>query len=262
MNIDLESHCEVDMMAHAIDTPAPSTIILISGDRDFVYAVSILSLRRYRVVLLAPRAAHSSLKAQANVVYSWPEDFLPDLPPSTDPEIGTASSMCPGFMRGSPPTSDDFWRTQGRCVTPTVSVSNDPLSEASTLDREWGGGDFGNQSRKTESVQASVSNEGNSEQLTFHLSKPEEGLLSSVKNVYARSFCLMLLQYADTQISLYQAPTTEGVISPNAERPSVAEKKDVTATGPATWVCATHSPSEGLWLTMTVVGVRRSASQR
>ncbi|TBU32228.1 NYN domain-containing protein [Dichomitus squalens] len=72
----------VDMMAYAIDNPAPATIILISGDRDFVYAVSILALRQYRVVLLAPRVAYSNLRAQANVVYNWPEDFFPELPPS------------------------------------------------------------------------------------------------------------------------------------------------------------------------------------
>ncbi|KAI1786187.1 limkain-b1-type NYN domain-containing protein, partial [Ganoderma leucocontextum] len=62
----------VDMMAHAVDNPAPTTIVLISGDRDFVYAVSILSLRQYRVILLAPRAAYSGLKAQGSAVYRWP----------------------------------------------------------------------------------------------------------------------------------------------------------------------------------------------
>ncbi|KAH9853992.1 NYN domain-containing protein [Lenzites betulinus] len=70
----------VDMMAHAIDNPPPATIILISGDRDFVYAVSILSLRQYKIILLAPRNAHSGLKGQADAVYNWPDDFLPELP--------------------------------------------------------------------------------------------------------------------------------------------------------------------------------------
>ncbi|KAI0665045.1 NYN domain-containing protein [Cubamyces menziesii] len=66
----------VDMMAHAIDNPAPSTIVLITGDRDFVYAVSILSLRNHKVVLIAPRHSHDGLKAQADSVYDWPDDFL------------------------------------------------------------------------------------------------------------------------------------------------------------------------------------------
>ena len=63
-------------MAHAIDNPAPSTIVLITGDRDFVYAVSILSLRNHKVVLIAPRNSHDGLKAQADSVYDWPDDFL------------------------------------------------------------------------------------------------------------------------------------------------------------------------------------------
>ncbi|KAI0948335.1 hypothetical protein AcW1_005575 [Taiwanofungus camphoratus] len=69
----------VDMMAYAIDTPAPATIVLISGDRDFAYAVSVLSLRRYRVILIAPSVAHDGLKGRADVVYHWPNDVLPKM---------------------------------------------------------------------------------------------------------------------------------------------------------------------------------------
>ncbi|KIM80866.1 hypothetical protein PILCRDRAFT_9291 [Piloderma croceum F 1598] len=61
----------VDVMAHAIDHPAPGTIILISGDRDFVYAVSTLRLRRYQVVVIASSQIHISLHRQASLVYAW-----------------------------------------------------------------------------------------------------------------------------------------------------------------------------------------------
>lgn len=61
----------VDMLTYAIDNPAPATVVLISGDRDFVYAVSVLRLRRYRVVVVAPNSAHTSLKSQASVVLDW-----------------------------------------------------------------------------------------------------------------------------------------------------------------------------------------------
>ncbi|KAH9946317.1 NYN domain-containing protein [Epithele typhae] len=70
----------VDMMAYAIDTPAPTTIFLITGDRDFVYAVSVLALRQYRIVLLAPRSTPGCLKSQAEFVYNWPHDVLPEVP--------------------------------------------------------------------------------------------------------------------------------------------------------------------------------------
>ncbi|TBU50101.1 NYN domain-containing protein [Dichomitus squalens] len=66
----------VDMLTYAIDNPAPATIVLISGDRDFVYAVSVLRLRRYRVVLVAPNCAHASLKSQASAVLNWETDIM------------------------------------------------------------------------------------------------------------------------------------------------------------------------------------------
>lgn len=64
------------MLTYAIDNPAPATIVLISGDRDFVYAVSVLRLRRYRVVLVAPHCAHASLKSQASAVLNWETDIM------------------------------------------------------------------------------------------------------------------------------------------------------------------------------------------
>ncbi|TFK42910.1 NYN domain-containing protein [Crucibulum laeve] len=66
----------VDMLAHAIDNPAPSTIILISGDRDFAYAISVLRMRRYRVVLVTLPNAHASLISQASVCLDWNSDIL------------------------------------------------------------------------------------------------------------------------------------------------------------------------------------------
>ncbi|CCM02865.1 uncharacterized protein FIBRA_04977 [Fibroporia radiculosa] len=74
--LDRSFHCPVDMLTYAIDTPAPATILLISGDRDFVYAVSVLRLRKYNVVLVAPNSSHSSLRVQASVVLDWDSDVL------------------------------------------------------------------------------------------------------------------------------------------------------------------------------------------
>ncbi|KAL6309093.1 NYN domain-containing protein [Sparassis latifolia] len=66
----------VDMLTYAIDTPAPATLVLITGDRDFVYAVSVLRLRKYRVVLVAPNTTHTSLRSQASEVLDWDGDVL------------------------------------------------------------------------------------------------------------------------------------------------------------------------------------------
>ena len=64
------------MLTYAIDTPAPATIILISGDRDFVYAVSVLRFRRYHVVVIAPGSAHATLKSRASEILDWDHDVL------------------------------------------------------------------------------------------------------------------------------------------------------------------------------------------
>jgi hypothetical protein len=68
----------VDMLAFCLDHPAPATIILASGDRDFAYAMSVLRHRQYRMVLVAPAqpTAHVTLRAQASLVLDWTNDVL------------------------------------------------------------------------------------------------------------------------------------------------------------------------------------------
>ncbi|KAF8803941.1 DUF537-domain-containing protein [Phlegmacium glaucopus] len=66
----------VDMLAHAIDNPAPSTIVLISCDRIFAYALSILRLRCYRIILITLSNAHPSLRAQASLCFDWLSDVV------------------------------------------------------------------------------------------------------------------------------------------------------------------------------------------
>lgn len=85
-------------MAFAGDTPAPATIVVITGDGDFIYAISTLRLRRYRIILLAPQNSKPALKSQATAFYAWPQDVLsgelpvPGLPPpptSSRPSISS-----------------------------------------------------------------------------------------------------------------------------------------------------------------------------
>ncbi|KAF9560211.1 hypothetical protein CPC08DRAFT_491220 [Agrocybe pediades] len=64
------------MLAHAIDNPAPSTVMIITGDRDFAYAMSILRLRSYRVILITLANAHPSLTAQASFWFDWVTEIL------------------------------------------------------------------------------------------------------------------------------------------------------------------------------------------
>ncbi|OBZ75185.1 hypothetical protein A0H81_04566 [Grifola frondosa] len=96
----------VDMLAYAMDNSTSATVILISGDRDFAYALSILRQRQYQVVVISPKAGHLSLKSQAEVVHNWPQDFLYDLRPSVDvgASRGRDRSNTPPRSRRSSPT--------------------------------------------------------------------------------------------------------------------------------------------------------------
>lgn len=66
-----------DLLAYAIDQPAPATVVLISGDRDFAYPLGVLRNRGYNVVLVTPPiGAVPILEASANIVMSWRQDVL------------------------------------------------------------------------------------------------------------------------------------------------------------------------------------------
>ncbi|KAK1222777.1 hypothetical protein PQX77_014345 [Marasmius sp. AFHP31] len=70
----------IDMMAFAMDTPTPRTIILISSDKDFAYALATLRYRHTHTVLISqPRNAHISLTAQASTYLDWSTDILSNL---------------------------------------------------------------------------------------------------------------------------------------------------------------------------------------
>ena len=77
-------------MAFVKDNPAPATIILISGDRDFAYLLSTIRWRKYNVVLISNSfMTHESLTAQASVVYDWQSDVLKARLPSKLPLLGS-----------------------------------------------------------------------------------------------------------------------------------------------------------------------------
>ena len=55
-----------------MDTARESTIILISGDSDFIYVLSMLRLRKFNVILIAPWTARRGFKYQASATYDYP----------------------------------------------------------------------------------------------------------------------------------------------------------------------------------------------
>ncbi|KAJ7349496.1 NYN domain-containing protein, partial [Mycena albidolilacea] len=112
----------VDMLAYATDHPAPATLILISGDRDFAYAVSVLRLRRYEVVIISLPlpGAHISLKSQASMWLDWNLEILG----SSSSSEGRAES--PTALRGAFNLQSPSARRTSYLPTPGTPYSRDP----------------------------------------------------------------------------------------------------------------------------------------
>jgi hypothetical protein len=110
-----------DMLAYAIDNQTPATIILISGDHDFAYAVSILRLRNYCVVVVAPPIIHASLKSQASILVDWNHDILGKI--EADPE---SPKKPPSSVGGSPLLSSKYGSDSK--ISPTCCPSSLPSS--------------------------------------------------------------------------------------------------------------------------------------
>ncbi|KAJ6513882.1 NYN domain-containing protein [Mycena vitilis] len=120
----------VDMLAYAMDHPAPATLILISGDRDFAYAVSILRLRKYEVVVMSlpMPGPHISLKSQASVYLDWNVHVMHNSSSSLHFD-GTAES--PAASRTSPSCGHGRKRNSGDRET-LLSAYNELLSGPKT----------------------------------------------------------------------------------------------------------------------------------
>ncbi|KAH8120668.1 NYN domain-containing protein [Phellopilus nigrolimitatus] len=67
----------VDLIIFAIEGQGPATVVLITGDRDFSYALSVLRLRGHEVVLISPTLTpQHGLLYSANVILDWKSDIL------------------------------------------------------------------------------------------------------------------------------------------------------------------------------------------
>ena len=118
------------MLAYAIDNPAPTTIVLISGDRDFAYALSILRFRRYRIVLITLSNAHQSLRAQASISFDWVSEILEPVDLSNQPSSPRRGKIW------SPPTHDKFY-SDSMGHNPSSSLFQGSYDEKSTNSVEF-----------------------------------------------------------------------------------------------------------------------------
>ncbi|KAK7043682.1 hypothetical protein VNI00_008293 [Paramarasmius palmivorus] len=133
----------VDMLAYAIDHSTLDTILLISGDRDFAYAIATLRSRMYKVIVMAPSAPspHVSLRAQASVFIDWNSAVLDALPeerlnPEGSPRANGASSTRSPPQTTKPLSNNSVFDLRGSSLFGEGSSRNTPsqlLSEPSML---------------------------------------------------------------------------------------------------------------------------------
>ncbi|KAF9246595.1 NYN domain-containing protein [Melanogaster broomeanus] len=130
----------VDMVAFAVDHPAPATIILIAGDRDYAYALSILRLRNYKVILVVPSSPHipSCLESQASLVIDWSAAPYLDL----DPNLVAKLSRELGELPDNSDTSTSACTTSSVPSADLLGPSEFPKSNGkdsldSTLERKY-----------------------------------------------------------------------------------------------------------------------------
>jgi len=65
------------MLMYSMDTRGSSTIVLFTGgNRNFAYAFSMLRMRKYKVVLIAPESVHITSKMQASLYMDWNGDVI------------------------------------------------------------------------------------------------------------------------------------------------------------------------------------------
>lgn len=93
------------MLAFAMDNPTPATVVMITGDRDFAYAASLLRLRGYEVIMIVPPPVHMSLKMQANKVHDWQRDVLGLAELHREKASGTQCLLSASFDTVDPPVT-------------------------------------------------------------------------------------------------------------------------------------------------------------
>ncbi|KAI8809842.1 NYN domain-containing protein [Cladochytrium replicatum] len=124
----------VDLMSFAMDHPPPTTIVLISGDRDYVYALSVLRNRRYNIVCIAPSNASVILRSQANTILDWKFDVLnQDLVSSLLADVARGrSTLTPSTSRENLPSETESSELRGFRRSPSRNALQVPGSGCST----------------------------------------------------------------------------------------------------------------------------------
>lgn len=121
------------MLAFAIDNPSPATVVLITGDRDFAYAASLLRLRGYAVIVIVPPPVHMSLKMQATKVHDWQRDVLGLAELRREKASGAQCLLSASFDTVDPPVtlgSESSGPLSDTLAGPTINASSTSCNSA------------------------------------------------------------------------------------------------------------------------------------
>lgn len=92
------------MIAFAFDTAfACKTVILISGDSDFVFAVKLLKSRGIKVVVIMPKTGSFALKKEASFVHLWRHNVSLIAPPPKTMDSSVSSAQDSMLARDAAP---------------------------------------------------------------------------------------------------------------------------------------------------------------
>ena len=64
------------MIFQAWDNPSPFVFVVITADRDLSYALAMLRMKSYRIVLISPAGSHPDLTSQASEQLDWSRTIL------------------------------------------------------------------------------------------------------------------------------------------------------------------------------------------
>ncbi|KAI4518287.1 hypothetical protein K525DRAFT_280589 [Schizophyllum commune Loenen D] len=116
---------QTDILLFALDNPAPATLVLISGDRDFAYTAAVLRRRHYNVILIcrSQPGPHRTLLSQVASHVDWATEILGFNEPEYDvrrrPALQSPASPSSGSLRHVQSPSMSARNLERQDVTPS-----------------------------------------------------------------------------------------------------------------------------------------------
>lgn len=113
---------EVDLLVFALENQSPTVLVLITGDKDFTYAISILRMKGHEVYIIFPPGTrtHQGLKHIATGILDW------------DVVLGRGGLLQFGTM----PDEQPFHRATSRNEQDTSKTFIDEFSQLSVTRKE------------------------------------------------------------------------------------------------------------------------------